>query len=75
MRNFFSKMALAIMSLNAALLVADSEPFVSVHKIPPVPYYMEDGYIISNLVSTNSAAIILDIGSKDGAVSRGKGYT
>jgi len=56
--------------MSAAILTAESEPYSSVHKIPWTPYYVQDGYVISNLITTNSAAIILDIGSKEGSVSR-----
>lgn len=46
------------------------EPYSSVRNLPATPYFVQDAYIIYDLISSHNAGIIVDVGSHDGSVAR-----
>jgi Methyltransferase domain len=71
MKNYLRKLVLATVLLSGLSLYADlSQPYASVHTMPQTPYYVQDGYIMYDLINKHSAAVIVDVESHDGGVAR-----
>jgi hypothetical protein len=71
MKKFLGKMLMVCTLLAGLSLNADMpQPFASVHNLPQTPYFVQDAYVYYNLITTHSAAVIIDVESQDGGVAR-----
>lgn len=64
-------------SLMAGLLITstfvmadDPQPYASMRNLPATPYYVQDGYIIYDLIQNNQSNTIIDVESHDGGIAR-----
>ncbi len=55
---------------NITIFADNPEPYLSVRNLLPTPYYVEDGYALLNLITTQDAATVVDVGSADGGFAR-----
>ncbi len=71
MKKYLGNIFISSAIFAGASLYADlSQPYASIHNLPPTPYFVQDGYTIYNFVSTNNAAVVIDVESQDGGVAR-----
>lgn len=59
-----------LMLANLSIYAQFPQPYESIRDLPPVPYYVQDGYIYFSLIESHKAAIIVDVESQDGSVAR-----
>lgn len=52
------------------LSIYADQPYSSIRNLPATPYFVQDGYILYDLISTHNAGIIVDVESQDGSVAR-----
>lgn len=58
------------LSILSSIVVSAQEPYDSIHTIAATPYYVQDAYIIMDLISSHNAAIVIDVDSPDGGIAR-----
>jgi hypothetical protein len=60
----------------AALLTAshasadDPQPYTNIRNVTYVPYFLENGYLLNNMINLTSGSVFIDVGSRDGAAAR-----
>jgi hypothetical protein len=64
-----SLMAIVFISLTQHVM-SIPQPYTNINTLPPVPYYVIDGYVLENLITSNNAAIVIDVESSAGSVAR-----
>jgi hypothetical protein len=64
-----SLMAIVFISLTQHVM-SSPQPYTNINTLPPVPYYVIDGYVLENLITSNNAAIVIDVESSAGSVAR-----
>lgn len=70
MKLFKLGILLAILFAHTHIFAIDPEPYASVRNLPYQPYYIENGYLLFNLINSRSAAVVIDVGSVDGGAAR-----
>lgn len=71
MKKYLKSMFVAGLLLANLSLFADTPPpFSLIHNLPQTPYFVLDGYIYYSLISSQNAAVIIDVDSQDGSVAR-----
>src|SRR5438128_2515324 len=60
----------ALLLCNFSLSADDPEPYVSIHNLSYVPYYVENGYLLMDRINTHSASIVIDVDSENGGGAR-----
>lgn len=71
MKRNFGKIVVIAALLTGASLSADlPQPYDSIHSLPHTPYFVQDSYIFSNLVTTHNVSVAIDVDSQDGGVAR-----
>ena len=60
----------SLLMVNLGIFADHPEPFNSVRDRAHVPYYVQDGYIIYDLINTHNSAVIVDVESQDGCIAR-----
>jgi hypothetical protein len=67
---FMKNAFIATLFCSNAMLLADDPIYSLVHTTPYTSYYFQDSWILSDLVINNSAAVVIDVESRDGSVAR-----
>lgn len=51
-------------------VVADPQPYTNIRNMAYVPYYLENGYLLSNVINMTSATVFIDVNSQNGSAAR-----
>jgi hypothetical protein len=70
MKNLMSTLTAGLLLTSSFVMADDPQPYSAMRNLPATPYYVQDGYIIYDLIQTHRSNVVIDVESQDGSVSR-----
>lgn len=70
MKRYLGKWILSSAIMMFTLSATLPEPYASVKSLSSTPYFVQDGYVLYDLILNSGAAVIVDVESQDGGIAR-----